>query len=113
MVQAELRGIHSPDLAEPALPRDPENCVVLIQAMVGPKGEQGEESFDFEVVANSHQTLESARGRVVVERFDWSRVRAIVTEGVERARGRSWAEVAELLNKQWCWEFDNYQDFTE
>ena len=109
MIHAEPRLLHSPDLDEPRLPRDPGNCVVLIQAMVGPVGSEGEESFSFEVIARPGPPAQAGRGRVIVDRFEWAAVRALVTERVERASGASWTDVASQLNQDWRWEFDGYR----
>jgi len=109
MVIAELRRIHSPDLSEPDLPPNPRACVVLIQVMLGPKGGHGEESFDFEIVAPVG-AANARRGRVVVECFDWSEVRALVSGRIASVQGQSWGEVASQLNEHWCWEFADYRE---
>ena len=47
-MQAVLKGLHSPDIAdvEHCLPYEEDNFGFLLQAMVGPMDGEGEESFD-------------------------------------------------------------------
>src|SRR5262252_2826931 len=50
-MRAVLRRLHSPD-ADPLnefAPDDPESFAIFVQALVGPEGSEGEESFGFTV----------------------------------------------------------------
>ena len=50
-MNAELKRVHSPDIQnlESYMPENSETFGFLLQAMVGPEGEDGEESVDIEV----------------------------------------------------------------
>jgi len=50
MVTPELKSLGSSDLERPAIPADPTNCSVALQASIGHKNAQGEELFQFQVV---------------------------------------------------------------
>ena len=47
-VHAEIRRLHSPDVADLTtyVPQDPHDFGFLLQIMAGPVGREGEESFD-------------------------------------------------------------------
>jgi len=113
MIRPILKHLHSPDLNEPALPPDPGNCTVFIQAMIGPDDEIGEESFGLEVVTatylREHDRPQSGRGVLVLDSFDWRAVRSFIEERLSKAARESWSEIGEELNKELHWEFDNYK----
>ena len=112
MIRPTLRRLHSPDLEEPKLPPDPCNCIVLLQALVGPDHGPGEESFDFCVVTPTHLGEQHGpqwgRGLLIVESFDWSVVRRMLEERLSSVVGATWQDVGLELNKELRWEFDNY-----
>jgi hypothetical protein len=114
MIRPKLRHLHSPDFEAPRLPPDPTNCIVLIQAIVGPDDGPGEESFDFCVVTPSYLQAQHGprwgRGLLIVESFDWAVVRRIVEERLASVAYNTWEQVGHELNKELLWEFDNYRD---
>jgi len=114
MIRPTLRYLHSPDLEEPRLPPDPKNCSVLIQAIVGPGEDPGEESFAFCVVTpaylQQHCDPQWGRGLLIVESFDWAVVRRFLEQRLSSAARTTWQEVGFELNKELLWEFDNYQE---
>jgi hypothetical protein len=54
-MEAQLKSLHSPDVPnlESWVPEDPASWVFLLQAMIGPKNAEGEESFDIMVCTPS------------------------------------------------------------
>ena len=104
MVNPELRSIHSPDLEPPALPPNPEDCEVGFEAVIGPRGAEGEEAFRFLVVTPaSFRRMHGAtwgRGRLVVERFDWKIVVAAVAELLFSCSRPTWEESLEELRHE-------------
>lgn len=112
MVIPELKSLFSPDIERPALPPDVENCSVLLQAGIGPKGSEGEELFSFSAVTPSFLLANEdlprwGRGLLVVDAFSWQTVERSIQRLL--AHRSSWSEVAQTLNKEMGWEFENYQ----
>ena len=103
--------LHSPDLAVGALPPDPRNCVVLVQAFIGPNDGPGEESFDFLVVTPcSVEGLAPRWGRalLLLEHFSWEEVRRHVDRIVAQCQRDSWQDAAQQLSRWMDWEFEGY-----
>ena len=115
MIAPQLKSLFSPDLERPALPRDPTNCSVVLQASIGPKGAEGEELFEFQVVTPEFLAKEGlprwGRGLLIVEQFSWPTVERALEHLLAHAQRNTWAEVAAVLNHELQWEFDNYQSF--
>lgn len=116
-MRATVRRFHSPDVdLEPYVPDDPLDFGLLVQVMVGPAEGPGEESFD--VVVCTPRWLErrvredgplSGRHHLIMERYDFARVRLYLTEAVESQEASTWAELAHKLARIGKWEFEDYQ----
>jgi hypothetical protein len=98
-------------------PADPEDFCVLVQAMVGPKGQPGEESFDFIVCTPAWLARAvGVRGFVfghhhlVVRRYDAQLIEAAIRELCDDISGESWADVAAKLSRYGAWEFEDYRE---
>jgi Immunity protein 8 len=112
MVTAHLISLDSPDLPPDALPLDPENCSVVMNAAIGPKGSPGAENFAFTVVTPrylaAHSDARWGRGLLVIDAFSWPSVARMVERLLAHASGSTWGEVAAKLNHELLWEFDKY-----
>src|SRR4051812_38399776 len=99
MVTAHLISLDSPDLRPDALPLDPENCSVVLSAVIGPNGSPGAENFAFTVVTPrylaDHSDARWGRGLLVVNAFSWPSVTRMVERLIAHASGSTWGEVAE------------------
>jgi immunity protein 8 of polymorphic toxin system len=117
MVTPELRKLSSPDLDRPAIPADPADCSVALEASIGPKGEKGEELFQFQVVTPRALARASlprwGRGLLIVEEFSWASVERVLERLLAHARRDTWAEVAGALNHQLQSEYDNYRPYAD
>ena len=118
-MKAELRALHSPDLAdlEHGSPPDPADFGILVQAMIGPEDEEGEESFDILVctpswLANEVPTDGHLWGRhyLFVTRYDFAAIESAVRKLCDSAEGPDWSAVAAVLARYGAWEFENYQE---
>ena len=115
MVTPELKSLGSSDLERPAIPRDPTNCSIALQASIGPKNAHGEELFQFQVVTPTFLATNGlprwGRGLLIVEQFSWPAVERALERLLAHAHRNTWAEVAAVLNHELLWEYDNYQPF--
>jgi hypothetical protein len=117
-MRAELRRLWSPD-ADPLSeydPKDPESFGVFVQALVGPRGGEGEESFDFVVcTARWFGALPYDKGfmwprhHLFVKRWDYGTVERAISDVVRRAEGTDWSAVAAQIARYGGWEFEDYR----
>jgi hypothetical protein len=119
MIKATLRRLHSPDVADLTayVPVDPARFGVLVQAMVGPKGEVGEESCDFVVCSPAGvggrlaiSGYEFGRHYLIVARYDAAQIEAVLRDLCDRTAGPDWPSLAAYLAQYGKWEFEDYMD---
>jgi hypothetical protein len=118
MISAQLKRLHSPDVADLATYEPPDQGMFgfLLQIMAGPSGEDGEESFDVVVCTPSwlQERLDLTaviigRHYLIVHRYDYQVLRTFLADYCEKCRGDSWPEVAEQLGRLGKWEFEDYR----
>lgn len=119
IVKPELRRLHSPDLMDmqTSQPENPRNFCMLVQAMIGPRGEPGEESFDILVCTPRWLEQSLANANVLfglhylfVDHYDYEWIRGAIARICNSLSGASWDDVASQLDKYGAWEFENYQE---
>lgn len=118
-ITPDIRRLHSPDLfdMQSERPEDPEQFCILVQAMIGPAGEIGEESFDFVVctpkwLAQSLRKDDYVFGRhyLLVEYYDYDIIFSALISLCQGITGSSWRQVAEQLGRYGKWEFEDYTE---
>jgi Immunity protein 8 len=116
MTKAVLRRLHSPDAPDMSsyVPEDPDRFAILVQAMIGPEGDEGEESFDFLVCTPewladrvADEGHEFGRHHLIVARYDPELINRALHELCETATGE-WSAVATYLARYGKWEFEDY-----
>jgi hypothetical protein len=98
------------------LPEEPADVGILVQALVGPKGAPGEESFDVVVCTprwlsryvREHGPL-AGRHYLVVDRWDQDMVLGWLTEAIEAEEAPNWPALGARLGRIGKWEFEDYQ----
>lgn len=117
-MRATVRRFHSPDVDLPSFrPVDPQGVGVLVQMMVGPRDQEGEESFDV-VVCTPRWLGEWVRqhgpalGRhhLVIERWDWSLTEMLLVQLVENEEEDDWPRLASKIGRIGKWEFEDYKE---
>jgi hypothetical protein len=119
-MHAELRHLHSPDVLDMTayIPEDPTHFSILVQAMIGPSGEQGEESFDFIVCTPRWlETVLSQDGFVfgqhylIVARYDYGLIWQVIEDLCNRTDGPDWTTIGNKLGRYGHWEFEDYKNY--
>jgi hypothetical protein len=109
MTYPEMRAIGSPSLTPPALPPDPTDCAVEFEAVIGPAGGEGEETFRFTVVTPrylAHFTGAAwGRGKMIVDEFEWNTVVEAIATLLARCARPTWPEIVAELDKELLWDF--------
>jgi Immunity protein 8 len=87
-------------------PEDPTDFSFLLQALVGPAGQEGEESLQFIVCTPRHLAKQLVsdkyslgRGLVLIGSSDIQGILRFVQRAVERVEGSNWADVGRAFVK--------------
>ena len=119
MMKAEIKGFHSPDIRnlEVFIPDDEDNFGFLLQAFVGPKGEDWKESFDFEVCTPKfllckykQEDILFGRHKVIVFEYNYHRIINHIEKLVGRYEGQDWNDLANKIARYGYWEFEDYRE---
>ncbi len=117
-MRAEIKSLFSLNIddLDRFVPANPLVFRVPIRLIAGPQGEEGEESFDFEVCSPDWLATEIAEGevillrhRVLMKSFNFEAVRNFVERFVHGCEGATWDDVASKLGRLGHWEFEDYR----
>lgn len=115
----ELKRIHSPDIDDLVnyIPETPECFSILIQIMVGPRGEDWEESFDIDVCTprwiDKNQDKDEvliARHYLIVIEFNYENIVEAIKKYLMSCSGKNWEEVAVKVGGLGHWEFEGFEE---
>lgn len=118
-MKADLKRLHSPEIDNlfTFIPDEPESFSFLLQAFIGPKGEEGEESFDIEVctpkwLSKNYRQEDIVIGRhlLIVFNYNYDRIFQKIKSYVESCSGDTWNEVAQKVGRIGKWEFEDYTE---
>jgi hypothetical protein len=118
-MKAKLKRIHSPDIdIDSFWPDDPACFSFLLQAMIGPEDQEGEESFSIQVctpdwLKSRHSETDILFGRhmILVFDYDLDRIKSHIARYCEHCIGEDWQSVADKLSRIGQWEFEDYQPY--
>ncbi|MDD1020248.1 immunity 8 family protein [Pseudomonas sp. TNT2022 ID1048] len=117
-MNAELKRLHSPDVydLENYKPESPANFSFLLQAMIGPVGEDGGESFDIEVCTPKWIEENCAQDVVIigshyliVREYNYKKIIESIRIFLLGCAGEDWGEVARKVSRLGLWEFEGYE----
>lgn len=117
-MKARLRSVFSSDVDDLDNWRPPESDFSLvIRLLVGPDTGPGEESFDLTLCTGGWLAAQASaagcyepRHHLIVDRFDWRRIRGYIVRRVEGCDGQDWNEVAEKVSRFAYWEFEDFHE---
>lgn len=116
-MKAEVKNLYSLDIYDLSTyyPEDPESFSLALRAIVGPKDQPGEESFDIQVCTPNWLLQHCGREEIIIGRhflivfeYNYERIKRTIVEFCERCTGDTWQEVAEKVSRLGYWEFEDY-----
>lgn len=115
-MKATLLRLHSPDVNNLCAWTPEGDFGILVQLIVGPCGEPGEESFDIVLCTPGwlggevhRKGVLDGRHHVIVSEYDYAGVEGYLRSRVEAADGKTWDELADSLGRLGRWEFEDYR----
>lgn len=111
----EVQLLTSPDLLEmdTRQPDDPADFLLLVQALIGVRGEEGAESFDFVVCTPGRLAAEvpeggalPGRGYLFVRRYEYRVILAAIQQLCDEIDAPDWDQAAALLCRHARWEYE-------
>jgi hypothetical protein len=119
-MRAQLRALSSPDVGTAELgaysPTDPSEFGLLIEAEIGPAGDDGSDVFQFLAASPAWLATRAAakgyrwgRGCLLMDRWDLRIVESAIRDLCVRAEGDDWPSVARQLGESLHWEFAGYE----
>lgn len=116
-MRAAIRSLMSPDVEDlGGWAPESDSWALGLRILAGPDDGLGEESFDLTVCSVVWLTervrrdgVYDGRHHLVVEGYDWPKIRAYVERRVERCDGVTWRDVAGKLARLGFWEFEDYR----
>ena len=121
-MRAIIKSFHSPGIDDLQYfkPEIDDNFCFLLQLMIGPENEDGEESFDIEVctpkwLLSNYEKSEILFGRhlLIVFEYNFEQISNKIKKFIERCSGHDWNEVAKQISLIASWEFEDYVDKLE
>lgn len=118
-MNAKLKRLHSPEIynLESYQPECSESFSFLLQAMVGPEDEDGEESFDIEVCTPKWIEKNLGLGAVlvgqhylIVRDYNYQKIVNSIEKFLQGCSGKDWSEVSRKVSRLGLWEFEGYED---
>jgi hypothetical protein len=115
-MRARLKRLHSPDIQDlESWSPGGEDFGFQLQAMIGPDGSDGEESFTLSVCTpdwfRDHCMKQSpiiGSQTLFVAKYDYVSIKRFIERAVQRVEGDNWGEIAQCLCWLGEWEFANY-----
>lgn len=96
-------------------PKDKSHFSISLRLILGPKGEEGEESFDITVCSPSwisknlgDNDVFSGRHHLFIKEYDYQKIITFIDNFVSNCTGENWNELGLKLSRLGYWEFEDY-----
>ena len=118
-MRAKLHSLHSPDVDDLAyyIPENPETFGILVQAMVGPLGGDGEESIYFLVCTPQWLATQIPEGEyrfgrhcLFLKKYEYRVLHAAIEKLCHSLEEADWGTLARKLGAYGRWEFEHYRE---
>ena len=119
-MRAQLKTLDSPDVPElkSYAPENPRCFGFLLEASFGLEGVPGADLFDIMVCTGpwledqARQTSGIIIGRhyLIVDRYDFGRIKRFLEDYANKCEGGTWDEIAEKLGRLGHWEFEDIDE---
>ncbi len=118
-MKPKIKQIHSPDIDDLVnfQPEILDNFAFLLQIIIGPENEEGEESFDIEVCTPkwlltnySSDNIILGLHKIIIMQYDYNAILIFLNKFLSHCHGKNWEEVSNKLSYLGKWEFDDYKE---
>ena len=118
-MKAVIKDLHSPDIydLEKYQPDFEDNFCFLLQALIGPEGELGDESFDITVCTpkwlienHTKEDVLFLRHYIVVFEYNYNQLVEALKNKIENLSGENWGNLALKISRIGYWEFEDYYE---
>lgn len=89
----------------------------MLQILVGPKDEKGDETFDIIVCTpkwlldnRSEDEIIFGKNYLIVFKYNYQKIYGKIKSYIDKLNGNSWEELALKMNRISYWEFEDYQE---
>ena len=116
-MRAKIKSFQSVDIEDlhNFVPENPENFCFLLELMVGPDNQEGEESFDIQVctplwflsILKPNDVILGRHFLIVLE-YNFERIYSKIKQLIEAYSADNWNELAEKIARIGYWEFEDY-----
>ncbi len=118
-MKAEIKYINSSDVfnLETFKPEIEDNFGFPLRVIVGPKGEQGEESFDMMLCTPKWMETNYKEDAIffgthylIVFKYNYQKIYQKLKDSIESIEAPDWTSIGEEIAKLGKWEFEDYKD---
>ena len=115
-MRAEIKNVHSPDIFNLEEHIATGAFAIHIQIIMGPRGQEGEESFDVQVCSPAFLEMSlgdeiiNGRHMIIMNSFSYKKFYEFIQKTFLSFEGANWGELALKISRYGYWEFEDYKE---